>query len=573
MARADWRLVFLFWAVVALVFAIRTWLQYGGIPLVGGGDDATRMVTATDLLNGQNWFDSIEHRDNTPFGADMHWSRLIDTPIAALIAVFRPFFGLAIAKDIAATTWPLLLFLPLLALEAAIARAIMPAANLLPAVVLPVLALAILDEFRPGRVDHHNVQLVLCLVGLLAFLAARTSWRGGVVAGLALATSLAIGLETVTFVAGAIAILSLLWVIEPERYRSVLIGFAASLFLGALGHFFILIGPARYTELFCDVLGIPYLFVIGTSALAMLIAAFAASKVQNVFVRLVTIGGLGGAGALGFALLFPQCLAGPYGIVDPRIIAAMYGDIAEAQGLGRAIMVDPSGAAAFALAALAALPITAWLAFRSKGDTRVNWIIVLVFLVIADGTMLFQMRGAKFAAAYAIPSGVFLINAARQRYLASRKSAAVAGLVGSWLLYAGAAQALIVGAPQSLLMPPRQAPTGLVAQSIVGSECLKPPYLAKLAELPPGRVMAPIRIGPLILNLTPHSIVSSGFHRNNAGTLDVLAFYPGTDAERREILERRGVDYVVSCGMSLSGEGLVPISEPGDFLQIYKVSF
>ncbi len=59
----------------------------------------------------------VEHRDNAPFGTPMHWSRLVDAPIAALIVGLRPLFGPSTA-DWVALAWPPLLLLGLLFVSA-----------------------------------------------------------------------------------------------------------------------------------------------------------------------------------------------------------------------------------------------------------------------------------------------------------------------------------------------------------------------------------------------------------------------------------------------------------------------
>ena len=45
-------------------------------------DDAMRLAGVRDLLAGQSWFDLTQHRLDPPQGSPMHWSRLIDAPIA-----------------------------------------------------------------------------------------------------------------------------------------------------------------------------------------------------------------------------------------------------------------------------------------------------------------------------------------------------------------------------------------------------------------------------------------------------------------------------------------------------------
>src|ERR1700733_1318490 len=46
-------------------------------------DDATRLVQVHDFLAGQGWFDLTQYRIDPPDGLLMHWSRLVDVPIAA----------------------------------------------------------------------------------------------------------------------------------------------------------------------------------------------------------------------------------------------------------------------------------------------------------------------------------------------------------------------------------------------------------------------------------------------------------------------------------------------------------
>src|SRR5215467_4071610 len=62
-------------------------LSFGFTPIFDrlATDDAMRLVEVRDLLAGQSWFDLVQHRLAPPDGVNMHWSRLIDLPIAVLI--------------------------------------------------------------------------------------------------------------------------------------------------------------------------------------------------------------------------------------------------------------------------------------------------------------------------------------------------------------------------------------------------------------------------------------------------------------------------------------------------------
>ena len=76
--------------------------------LFADNDDAMRMVVVRDFLGGQNWFDHMQYRLNTPYGAELHWSRLVDLPIAALVILARPLVGSG-AETVAGYLWPLIL--------------------------------------------------------------------------------------------------------------------------------------------------------------------------------------------------------------------------------------------------------------------------------------------------------------------------------------------------------------------------------------------------------------------------------------------------------------------------------
>ena len=60
---------------------------------LGDTDDNMRIMQVRGLLHGQGWFDLRNYRLNPPFGANIHWSRLVDLPIAGLILALRPFLG------------------------------------------------------------------------------------------------------------------------------------------------------------------------------------------------------------------------------------------------------------------------------------------------------------------------------------------------------------------------------------------------------------------------------------------------------------------------------------------------
>ena len=84
-------------------------------------DDAMRLVEIRDLIGGQGWFDLFQYRLDPP-GTSMHWSRVIDAPLAALILLLKPLMGMHDAEAATLYLWPALLLAIALMLIAAIAR-------------------------------------------------------------------------------------------------------------------------------------------------------------------------------------------------------------------------------------------------------------------------------------------------------------------------------------------------------------------------------------------------------------------------------------------------------------------
>src|SRR5579872_717480 len=105
-ARQTWLLVAL-WAAVGVVMTLLSWPAINGLKFPDP-DDAMRLLEVRDWLAGQSWFDVTQYRLNPPVGVPMHWSRLVDVPIAGVIVLFRSFTGVQSAEIAALVLVPLL---------------------------------------------------------------------------------------------------------------------------------------------------------------------------------------------------------------------------------------------------------------------------------------------------------------------------------------------------------------------------------------------------------------------------------------------------------------------------------
>ena len=183
---------------------------------LGDTDDNMRIMQVRGLLHGQGWFDLRQYRMNPPFGANIHWSRLVDLPIAGLILLLRPILGGAGAERWAVAIAPLLPYLLLLyALALTARRLVDPRAYPLAFLAL-FFAGSANGMFMPERIDHHGWQLALLALSMSA-IADPKRVRGGLTLGIASALSLAIGLEMLIYIAVMGVATALFWVADADE--------------------------------------------------------------------------------------------------------------------------------------------------------------------------------------------------------------------------------------------------------------------------------------------------------------------------------------------------------------------
>jgi hypothetical protein len=569
-------LIMLLWALVAVALVARAALLADAVPLHADPDDAMRMVTATDLLDGQPWQDTTQYRDNVPDGVPTHWSRLVDAPIAGLMGLARLVAPPLLAADIAAIAWPTLLLAVLMGVSLALYRQLRPEGDALPAIALPLLSLVLVVEFMPGRVDHHNVQIVLIMALVWALLAARARPGFAFLAGLLAATSLAVGLETLPLVVVALAVVGLRWVALGSPAVIALRLFALAFAIGVVGHFIAAVPQSHWFDTACDSLSAGYVVgaLLGSAAL---LTASQTSVPQRAWpLRLIALSGLSIA-AVGLSIAGqPVCLAGPYGGAQADYLARMIPAISEAQPTWQRLLADPAAVLGLVLGPILGLAACLWLVLREPRGRRGGWLVLLAFLAVAVAVMALQIRGARLAAALAVPPAAALIDMARAGYLAKSGPLRAGLLVATWLAFAGlihyaAFDALARALPASTLAPAAATPerSEIAMAGVSGPACFLPESYRRLADLPAGRVMAALPIGAHVLRYTPHGVVSAGYHRNQAGYGDAVTFFAGGMEAARRIVDARGLDYIVFCRGLPEIQGLTT-PRPGSFITTYR---
>ncbi|MBV6648358.1 MAG: hypothetical protein KI789_01410, partial [Hoeflea sp.] len=167
-----------------------------GVNFLGDIDDDLRAVQIRLLVEGGSWFDRTIPMIQMPEAYISPWSRLIDLPYAVFTWVLSPVLGTETALQAAFSFVPMIMLMGFCAILVktllAMFDGIVPVerVGLIASLMLMWLALW---EFSPGRIDHHNVQLLLIMLSFWGL----SLWtpRGAVLAGIGCVGSVAVGLE------------------------------------------------------------------------------------------------------------------------------------------------------------------------------------------------------------------------------------------------------------------------------------------------------------------------------------------------------------------------------------------
>jgi len=518
----------------------------------GDNDSVLRLTEVRDLLAGQSWFDLTQYRLGPEGGVVMHWSRLVDAPIAALIKLGMMFgASQTMAEYVALTVWPAFLLGVCTWLLVRISRIVYGDEAIFPAAAVGAITLIWMGIFTPARIDHHNMQLALSL-GLLLGLVKRT-FVGGFAAGVCAAASIAIGMETMPFVAIAGATTAIIFLVRGEAEAANAGGFGLGFAIsGAL--FFVATVPfSAWGAVTCDA----YSTAQASAAVLAGLGLFAITSNDAARRSLMVRAGATAALGLGLGLLaltqFPQCLADPYASLDPRLRELWLDDVIEAQSLFDTLRNDPLEVLALYATPALALVVLAWRGFRA-GLSR-DEIIVAALLAGAFAISVWQVRGAQFAQPLAVV--VFAGWVARNRTGDGLTWAAARG-VAVWLLSINVVWTMLY----ALLSPERPERITTITDTDEPVSCYQSKDYAALAALPATTVLAISNLGSSIITNTPHRALAGPYHRNTAGNLTVFDTLLAKPDEAQKLTIASGATIIVNCPGNAE-TGMFAKTDPG----------
>ena len=554
-ANENWKwLVFLLWiGISAYYLSVRAanihWFA------LGDTDDNIRYLQVHDWLAGQGWFDLRQYRLNPPAGANIHWSRLVDLPIAGLMLLFRLFMEPGQADRWACAIAPLIPLLPLmLSLSFITRRLSRPGSGAwIVAALAPVGAPMGLSMYMPLRIDHHGWQLALT-VAMLAGIVDRKWLRGGVVAGLASAFSIAIGMEMIVYLAGAGALIALRWVFKEGAARRM-VPYALALG-GSTGLLYA--GFASYANRapVCDALSPVWVATLGLASGGMLLLALLPLRTWP---QRLAVGAVIGAAVGAFAYWhWPQCFTSAYQI-SPELEKLWLSHIREAkpitgEPLTKAVpmLALPVGGAIAALIGC----IAAW------RDTERLWAwgTVALMTLFALGLMFWQIRAGPAAQLLAIPAVAWAGYKALELLVTGPWRIKAAALIGCGVVFvlfnAGNSYyrlrqwvpALAGSTPAGRNEAAAKARAERLAKiRRANARCRTLPALAPLDQLPAATIFTVVDLGPRLIATTHHSAIAGPYHRNGTAILDIHHAFDGTPATFHEIARRHHARYLLIC--------------------------
>ncbi|MDG4888657.1 GtrA family protein [Mesorhizobium sp. WSM4887] len=525
-----------------LVLGINAISGFPTIADLGADNDSMlRLVEVRDLLAGQGWFDLHQYRMGLTGGFVMHWSRLVDTPIALIIFTFQALgASTAAAEKAAQIIWPLSLYGLTIFVILRASRRFAGTDVAMPALVLSTAALFFIGIFHPGTLDHHNVQLLLTAASLWLLTEAPFRRSAALLSGLCAGLTLAVGMETAPYVATLGACAAVLFIVD-ERERQTARGFGIGFAAIALVVLVATIPPSAWGVAECDAFS-AFQFVIaalsgfGLAAIAGLPGQSTAKR------RFLSMSALAVAIAAVALLFFPQCLASPYAGMDERIRTYWLNDVVEAQPFLSVAVNEPKLMAARYVTPFIAILLIG-LQLRSRRLRREE-ALTAVLLIVAFAVSLWQVRGSTFSVAFAVLPLSTWIAGVRLQASAAHSWRVSIRIAAAWLVSLNATWAGVAVAAQSVV---QKAPAKINSDADHALTCGKASDFGDLAGMPATTVLASSNLGSPILMFTGHRALAGPYHRNVGGNLAMLDAFMGAPDAARAIVEREHVGLVAIC--------------------------
>lgn len=540
--------------LVFIIIASLSFLRFSTDYLGPDNDDVMRLVQVRDWLGGQEWFDLTQYRLGPEGGTLMHWSRLVDLPIAGLIGFFSMFFAVETAEMIAVYMWPLITAIPVILSFILCVRALAGPQGVAVGAIASIAFLVGVGKFNPGAIDHHNIQLSIYALLIFIVIEPSRSRKLHILGGFLCAFAIAIGAETTPLIAVICAIIALAWAWNGGKtYRRPTRAFGLSMAFSLTLLFFITVPAARYTEVVCDTLSLGY-YALGVAGSGLLFLAAATLSYKSRLMRFASLGGIGAITLVLAKVIAPECLQSPLANLDPLLVELWLSNVTEAQSFVAQWQAKPWSI--FGFYAVPIMAIMFCIYQLNSGEHKEAYLKLLFIILVAFAISLIQTRGSVFAnLAAMIPMAVFVSQLRMQNRADPKNTRLAISFILVSFLSMPIIWAAIGGSISKLTDPKAMENEGIQLISQTGDShedednmCKTREALMPLNELPTGVVVAPSNLGASILRYTQHRVLSAPYHRNQFGMLAEIKASISSNEEARKILNNANATILVFCG-------------------------
>ena len=542
--RGPWPLALTALCTLLLVGGIEILFLFTGASGVRHGvlidpDCYMHLQRAYRLMTGGWQPQGFDPRVNAPFGYAIHWTILFD---GLLAAGAWPLIWLGMDLHQALYLWgsaisPLLLVAALLFFAKGVRPWVKGPAFLWLIMLLftqPLLS----GAFLVGRADHHSLILGLLLVQL-AWIYAALDGRAGEGRksfAVAFAAGVAVGIQICTTVEGLLtllfisSVLAIAWTWFHRPALTLLVAYWAGCLTMTWAWLVLTRGPILFQPAY-DRVSIVHAFVLATGLAAIGVMALLARRLPRAAALVIA----SGLAALAIGMRYPGFFLGPWPDLPP-VVKDWHRQIGELQPLLPDSPRHIGGFLAEFAASLIALPLVINRLRHGSVEERAPMLAAACGFCLFGGLALAQSRwSTELQAVMLLPFTLTTLRIMKSdsavalgRHRLPLRSALLAGVLLLQLAPEAFARAQPAPASQS-------CDWNAAVRALTGMSPQK------------GIVMTELWSGPEILWRSDFSVVGAPYEIAPA-LADTARFETGTPLEARQVLERRHIQYVLTCG-------------------------
>jgi len=539
-----------YFLLVVFIFLLILIVSYNGIGTkehaeLMDTDTYMRLVRVEQLAETGDWYDSVIHRSNYPYGDELHWTRPLDVMLLAGAFALTPFQGF----EKGLLSWGIIIS-PLLGIFCLLALywATLSVMNKNSRRLLWLLFISqslLLQVFHFGRPDHHSLLMLLfiILLGCLFRMVNQPDrdkyvFLGGFIA----AFSLWVSVETIFAIIMVFVTLGVLWLIRGKAYARQLLLFSLSIFVFSTVFLFIERPLSALFVVEYDKISIAYLFVFMLAVLA----TYLLTLIRNatMFSKLLKSTLILMASGLAIWLVFPSFYQGPMAGINKALIPIWLSKVSEAQPLWS---LDPYHTTIIIGSIILFLLYLIYLVIKQRFETHFNLLIPII-----SGFVIFLPLGIyQIRMNYYLLLIIILLLAVFLDDIVTKVSNSKLSDISKPLLRVTVMLLFILGLPGIGVLTSLDNETK--------SETIQPDlktlssFLNDYQQTNPTAetILTFLDFGPEILYRTDFNVMAGPYHRNDQGILYIYEVMATNDFEQAwEMLNERSIDLVILCPKS-----------------------